>query len=54
MSKADDERLLGKAIEFDRVAKDVLDRRTRERSDISKMHDTAKRSMDEAAKRLGK
>jgi len=54
MSKAEDERLLRKAIEFDRIAKDVLEKRVRERRNISEMHDVAKRSMDEAAKRLGK
>ncbi len=48
-----DRELLERACEFDRVAKDILDRRTRQRKDISKMHDTAKRTQDETAKRLG-
>ena len=45
--------LLKRAVNFDKLAKEHLDRRTRERPDISRMHDVAKRTMDETAKRLG-
>ncbi len=42
-----------RAVSFDQIAKERMDKRVRERRDISKMHDTAKRTMDETAKRLG-
>ncbi len=45
--------LLERAVEFDRNAKEYMDKRTRERDGVRQMHDTAKRTMDETAKRLG-
>lgn len=45
--------LLERSVEFDRNAKDYMDKRTRDRNGIRQMHDTAKRTMDETAKRLG-
>ena len=45
--------MLERALKFDRIAKDLMEKRLRERRDISKMHDTAKRTMDETAKKLG-
>lgn len=51
--KIPDSELLARAVDFERVAKDVLEKRTRERRDISKMYDIAKRTQDETAKRLG-
>ncbi len=54
MSKVKDERLLDRAVDFDRTVKEYMDPRTRRRPDISKMHDIAKRTMDETAKKLDK
>lgn len=45
--------LLERAVEFDRNVKDHMDPRVRSRNGIRQMHDTAKRTMDETAKRLG-
>lgn len=45
--------LLERAVEFDRNVKDHMDARVRSRNGIRQMHDTAKRTMDETAKRLG-
>lgn len=53
MTQIPKEVLLERAIKFDRLAKDNMDRKLRERPDISRMHDTAKRTMDETAKKLG-
>lgn len=45
--------LLERAVEFDQNVKHYMDKRTRERDGVRQMHDTAKRTMDETAKRLG-
>lgn len=45
--------LLERAVEFDRNVKTYMDKRVRDREGIRQMHDTAKRTMDETAKRLG-